>query len=568
MSAINISVFGDTIYVANGVYEEQVVMIQGLSLIGAGMDSCVIYFQDLGIAVEVVDSCIFKGFKIIVENNLSTIGIDVKGNNNLVTLNKIVNSSQGIYISYSNSIIDKNIFDNIRTRGINIFNANGVIKNNIVYMNMNSTVAEGLHLEAFDYSYSLLIDSNHIETVGDGIRQSFGTRPIISNNTIILKRVGAAVGVFLGTSDSAKVFNNLIFAEGGRNGINNAGVQYLQLYNNYLTGNFDDPQDLAFVLHVGPDNVVKNNVITNAERGVNKFSGQPDPIFQYNNVWNNDVNYSGFTPDSTNISVDPMIVNEDTTLGDLDFHLQMFSPLIDAGDPNILDVDGSRSDIGLYGGPLGERYSYQDLAPKPPRNLSAVVDSEYITISWIPNTEADFSQYNLYRDTTANFTADSTTFVLSLSDTFYSHLIPDGIDAFYYKLTATDNQGNESGPSEELAVIITSIKEYPSTVSNYQLYQNFPNPFNPSTKIAYKLKERGYVKLYVYDVKGELVSIMVNQFQEAGYYEVEFSGEKQEVRGKSLAEKLASGIYIYQIMIKSEKNIPVFSDMKKMILLK
>ena len=42
MSAINISSFGDTIYVANGVYEEQVVMIPGLSLIGAGMDSCVI----------------------------------------------------------------------------------------------------------------------------------------------------------------------------------------------------------------------------------------------------------------------------------------------------------------------------------------------------------------------------------------------------------------------------------------------------------------------------------------------------------------------------------------------
>ena len=39
---IDICVFGDTIYVANGVYEEQVIMIPGLSLIGAGMDSCII----------------------------------------------------------------------------------------------------------------------------------------------------------------------------------------------------------------------------------------------------------------------------------------------------------------------------------------------------------------------------------------------------------------------------------------------------------------------------------------------------------------------------------------------
>ena len=211
---------------------------------------------------------------------------------------------------------------------------------------------------------------------------------------------------------------------------------------------------------------------------------------------------------------------------------------------------------------------YIDLAPKPPRNLSAVVDSEYITLSWNKNTEADFMNYTLYRDTTANFTADSNTFAIALTDTFYQHLIPPGIDALYYKLTATDNQGNESQPSEELAVIITSVNDYPATVSNYRLYQNFPNPFNPSTKIAYKLKERGYVKLYVYDIKGELVRVLVNEHQTAGYYEVEFFGERQGTRDETLAQKLASGIYIYQIMIKSEKNIPVYSDMKKMILLK
>jgi hypothetical protein len=127
---------------------------------------------------------------------------------------------------------------------------------------------------------------------------------------------------------------------------------------------------------------------------------------------------------------------------------------------------------------------------------------------------------------------------------------------------------NESGPSEELAVTITSVNDYPGIVSNYRLYQHYPNPFNPSTKIGYKLKERGYVKLYIYDIKGELVSTLVNGIQEAGYFHVEFTGERQEVRGKTMAEKLASGIYIYQIMVKGENNIPVFTDMKKMILLK
>jgi hypothetical protein len=49
----------------------------------------------------------------------------------------------------------------------------------------------------------------------------------------------------------------------------------------------------------------------------------------------------------------------------------MYSPLIDAGDPTILDKDESISDIGLYGGPYGESYVYLDLPPRPPVNLTA-----------------------------------------------------------------------------------------------------------------------------------------------------------------------------------------------------
>jgi hypothetical protein len=108
-------------------------------------------------------------------------------------------------------------------------------------------------------------------------------------------------------------------------------------------------------------------------------------------------------------------------------------------------------------------------------------------------------------------------------------------------------------------------------LNNYILYQNYPNPFNPSTKIGYKLKERGYVKLYVYDIKGELVSVLVNEVQEAGYYEVLFdasashSGAGESLR---LVRSLASGVYIYQIFVSSDNRIPVFSDVKKMIYVK
>src|SRR5512146_55200 len=74
MSAVNISSFGDTIYVANGVYEEQVVMIPGLSLIGAGMDSCVIDTRALVdtigfISVDVTDNCTLIGFNVMTYYN-------------------------------------------------------------------------------------------------------------------------------------------------------------------------------------------------------------------------------------------------------------------------------------------------------------------------------------------------------------------------------------------------------------------------------------------------------------------------------------------------------------------
>jgi hypothetical protein len=96
-----------------------------------------------------------------------------------------------------------------------------------------------------------------------------------------------------------------------------------------------------------------------------------------------------------------------------------------------------------------------------------------------------------------------------------------------------------------------------NTITDYSLIQNYPNPFNPSTKISYLLKEKGFVKLKVYDIRGELVKVLVNETKEAGYYEAEFNGKG-----------LASGVYIYRIEVIGEGNKLVYSDMKKTVLLK
>ncbi len=530
---INICVFGDTIYVANGVYEEQVVMIPGLSLLGVNSDSCLIDTSNLVqptdfFAVTVLGNCNLENFKIIVSGSQMGTGVHIKEGTMEVKNIKVENARTGMFS----------------------FNANSDIHHNIL-----TNVGRGIVIEAFTYTYKPMVRDNVIYASDDGVKINIGTKPTIRNNVIFLND-DYAKGIWCGIPDTLWIYNNLIISASSNyvGGLINSQLPIFE-YDNLLIGIFENG-----AISGGEYNFIYNNNVMNGSLGIDQRVGSP--IIKYNNSWNNEVNYRGFTPDSTNLSVNPMIVNDDTTQGELDFHLQMFSPLIDAGDPTILDKDSTRSDIGLYGGPFGESYIYLDLPPRPPVNFTAQVDSSIITLRWNRNTEADFRYYNLYRDTAANFTIDSSKLLASTEDTFYLHLIPANVESVYFKLTAVDNQGNESNPSEEVEIIITAMNDYPMTINDYRLYQNYPNPFNPTTKIGYRLKERGYVKLYVYDIKGELVSVLVNQTQEAGYYEVEFSV------GQDSSPVLASGVYIYQIMVRNEDELPVFSDIKKMLYIK
>ncbi|NNL21183.1 MAG: T9SS type A sorting domain-containing protein [Ignavibacteriaceae bacterium] len=88
-------------------------------------------------------------------------------------------------------------------------------------------------------------------------------------------------------------------------------------------------------------------------------------------------------------------------------------------------------------------------------------------------------------------------------------------------------------------------------LKKFTLSRNYPNPFNPTTKIKYSVPQSSNVAIKVYDVLGNEVATLVNEEKPAGRYEVEFSGAE-----------LTSGIYFYQIKAGS------FVDTKKMILMK
>jgi hypothetical protein len=221
-----------------------------------------------------------------------------------------------------------------------------------------------------------------------------------------------------------------------------------------------------------------------------------------------------------------------------------------------------------------------DLAPKPPRNLTASLDSGLVHLKWNKNTEADLFRYRVYRDTVPDFMYDITKLIATIADTFYYDDVPDKFNSgdYYYKITAIDTAVNQSAASEEVHVTVTGIPEAPPVVvEHYKLLQNYPNPFNPSTIIPYRLKESGYVKMMVYNILGELVKVLVNQWQERGYYEIEFKPDEIEkkrseegFRGMHTWQhsNYVSGVYLLRIEVIGEGNIPRFSDMRKMMLVK
>lgn len=117
----------------------------------------------------------------------------------------------------------------------------------------------------------------------------------------------------------------------------------------------------------------------------------------------------------------------------------------------------------------------------------------------------------------------------------------------YTKWIDAGNATNISGNNKDLML-------------EFKLFQNYPNPFNPNTLIRYQLPVAGKVMLKVYDILGNDVSILVNDFKLAGEYEIIFN-----------AASLPSGIYFYRIQVSSNNDFgewTKFDKTRKMILLK
>ena len=89
-----------------------------------------------------------------------------------------------------------------------------------------------------------------------------------------------------------------------------------------------------------------------------------------------------------------------------------------------------------------------------------------------------------------------------------------------------------------------------------ELTQNYPNPFNPSTTIRYGLSEEVNVTLKVYNMLGQEVATLVNEFQEAGYHNVQWNGTN------NFGQSVASGTYIIRMQAGDFVNTRTMAFMK------
>jgi flagellar hook assembly protein FlgD len=114
-----------------------------------------------------------------------------------------------------------------------------------------------------------------------------------------------------------------------------------------------------------------------------------------------------------------------------------------------------------------------------------------------------------------------------------------------------------SGNESEIVTIEAFVESEETSIPVItKLSGNYPNPFNPVTNISFSIKEASQVTIDIYNLKGEKVNTLVNEYLEPNYYNVEWNGRDENNRS------VASGVYFYKM--KAGR----YTSTKKMILMK
>jgi len=189
-------------------------------------------------------------------------------------------------------------------------------------------------------------------------------------------------------------------------------------------------------------------------------------------------------------------------------------------------------------------HSVDNIAPSAPLTLTAQRVGSNVELAWNASSSPapDFRDYSVYRATSSGVMPVPVNFVSSASLTSLLDINPP-TSVLYYIVTAVDEHGNQSTPSNEASVAglgATGVDDTPA-ITALTVLPNTPNPFTGNTTLSIGLPKASDIEVDVYDVAGQRVRVEELPRQGAGWRSVDFDGHDDAGRS------LASGVYFYRV---------------------
>jgi hypothetical protein len=318
-------------------------------------------------------------------------------------------------------------------------------------------------------------------------------------------------------ADPHKIIRSVAFDNASKGFDQNNNTAGITLYNNTSwrnqSRNYSFPSAPSSGVHVLKNNISyqgSNNITSGSEQETNSWQGFT-------------VTDSDFISLDTALATIPRDANDKIPHTDF-LRLASGSLLINAGVNVGLPFNGSAPDLGAF--------ETEDPVPVELTSFTAEINKEgSVVLYWITATEVNNHMFEIERASSSPASVpDGSTalskewirigFVEGFGTTTeqqdYSY-IDNSVNTgtYYYRLKQFDFSGKYEY-SDEVKVDVNG----PLT---FELRQNYPNPFNPSTKIIYYINVAGNVKIEMFDILGRKVSELINDFQQVGKYEIEWT---------------------------------------------
>ena len=407
-----------------------------------------------------------------------------------------------------------------------------------------------------------LVIRNNTSTGGGGGLCMLRPENVIFNHGIIMDNTcewNSGGGIFFGTEASQDTvympgtFNRLLF-------VNNwalYGGGGLFLWNATLNLN-----NSTFVMNEATDNNGETSwqgggLAIHSQTSANIVNtifhdNTPNSIHDGTPNSNFDINYSvteEYWGGDSNMVVDPQFVDIDN----YDFRLQTESPCIDAGTSDLngdgvqdyFDFNGSAPDLGAIEWVVGA-----------PEFLSSFMDEQdsAVILTWNPVVHEDLQYYKLQRSSDSIFSSiDAEHFV---TDVTYTDGEVEWNQEYFYRVSAYLGYWTDQSNTTSIILGSLDINEDQPLAESYKVYQNFPNPFNPTTTISYKLPKDSHVQITIYDMMGRLVKNLISGYHISGYRTIKWDATNNK------GESVSTGMYLYVV------DAGEFKQARKMLFIK